>query len=339
MKTLLVMGTRPEIIKLYPVYKELKRRDCGVRVYFTNQNFETSLSSLIFKDFPYEKADLIFHTQSPNTVIKEIGGVINSFQPDFVLVLGDTWSTLYGTLAAQHTGCRLGHIEAGLRSYDERMIEEKVRVMVDSVADLLFVPTQLAKQNLQEELGRESYLVGNTIYDLLVGQEKKKPKGYILLTLHRPETVDDPQAFKGALEGVTMVSRHFNLEIKFLVHPRTQDRMQKLFGLKTRFETPIGYLEFIEMLKEASLVMTDSGGIQEEAAILKIPCVTLRRSTERVETVLAGLNIVAGYKPKSIFELTQAILQGFATGAYDPSPLYGDSKAGEKIVTHLLEAL
>ena len=319
MKVLFVFGTRPEIIKCYPVYQELKLKKHEVCLYYTNQNFDPTLSDLIFKEYPY---DLLDYTRDQKKI-------------DYVLVQGDTWSVLEGALIAGKLKVKLGHIEAGIRSYDQRMIEEHIRIMVDGYSDFHFVPTEIAKNNIRAELGVKSYLVGNTIYDLMKDEKRGKPK-FITVTLHRPETVDVRETLKNTLDGITLVSSYYNLPIKFFVHPRTKDKL-KTFGISPSFSAidPVERSEFMECMKNSRLVITDSGGVQEEAAILKIPCVTARISTERPETIEARLNILGGNVVGSIFDASRLIVTEVERGNFSSKPLYGDGHAGKNIVNIL----
>lgn len=343
MKLFFVIGTRPEIIKMYPVYKEAIKRSHKVKVFFTKQNYDKFLSTLIFKDFDYDEKDLIFyHTSFLNGLVKTICKEIKEFKADCVLVQGDTWSTLYGAVAAMGCRVKLGHVEAGIRSFDQKMIEEKIRIVVDNIADFLFVPTMTAYENIYKEIDGRPYLTGNTVYDLLLNLKRLKPKGYILVTLHRPETVDIPKNFINVLKGITKITDVLKIPARFLVHPRAEDKLD-IFNIKFRKgikkEKPVGYKDFIKLLQEANLVITDSGGLQEEAAILKVPCLTTRNSTERPETITANLNILTGYNPNNIFVSMIEILQTFAKKSYNQDNLYGEGNAGKKIISILEEVL
>jgi len=316
MKVLFVFGTRPEIIKCYSTYRALKKRGHEAKVYFTKQHFEKDL--LVWQDFKYDVADI----------------VKNYIPADVVLVQGDTWSCMEGAIFARRMNIPLGHIEAGIRSFDKRMVEEHIRSMVDFSADFLFAPTKIAQDNLKKELKRESYLVGNPIYDLLKGQKKKKGY-YILVTIHRPETVDNAIVFEETIYGIDWISRWLDLPVKFPVHPRTISQLiyYGIYpGKNIELIRSLPYKTFIEAIKNARLVITDSGGVQEEASILKVPCLTVRKSTERPETVEAKHNIVCGNSPGGMLLGANKILSIFDNKEYDNVQLYGNGKAGEKIV-------
>ena len=323
MKVVFVFGTRPEIIKCHSTYLELKQRGHEVSIYWTNQNFDPTLSDVIFHEFKYELDDFTRDNE----------------HADYFLVQGDTWSVLEGAMMGKSKKTRLGHIEAGIRSYDERMIEEKIRVLVDRFSDFHFAPTQIAVKNIKKELGVSAHLTGNTVYDVMLDEVRGEPK-YITVTLHRPETVDHKHTLKGTLDGITMVSSYYNLPIKFFCHPRTQDRMKAL-GVQPSFKVhpSISRKQFLEIMKQSRLVITDSGGVQEESAILHVPCVTARISTERPETVDAGLNAIGGNSLGSIFDAARKIVRRVESGEYDKTPLYGDGTAGKKIVDVLEESL
>lgn len=315
MKALFVFGTRPEIIKCYTTYRALKKRKHMAMVYFTKQHFDKDL--LVWDDFKYDKMDLV-----------------PGYQPcDVVIVQGDTWSCMEGSIFARRLNIPLAHIEAGIRSFDMRMVEEHIRKLVDFAADYLFSPTKIAEDNLHRELRRDSFMVGNPIYDLLKGQKKKKGV-YVLVTLHRPETVDDGMTLADTLEGIDVIARWFNLPVKFMVHPRTVDKIIH-YGIypSDRIEMirPMPYKYFIEAVKNARLVITDSGGVQEEASILKVPCLTARKSTERPETVKAKHNIICGNNPHTMLVAANDILSTFDSKLYQSIQLYGDGHAGDKI--------
>lgn len=321
MKVTMVFGTRPEIIKCHSTYKALKNRLHEVCVYWTNQNFDPTLSDIIFDEFPYDTEDMTRGRDGS----------------DVVLVQGDTWSVLEGALIAGELKVPLGHIEAGIRSYDQRMVEERIRVLVDRYSKFHFAPTQIAVNNLKKELGVKADLVGNTIADLMVNESSEKPE-HITVTLHRPETVDNQKTLKETIDGITLVSSYYRVPVRFFCHPRTQDRI-KSFGMSVEFEPSVGREEFLGYLKNSLLIITDSGGVQEEAAILRIPCVTARISTERPETLEAGLNVLGGNTMGGIFDAARVIINNFKNGDFSDKPLYGDGHAGEKIVKILEERL
>ena len=324
MKVVLVFGTRPEIIKLHPVYRELKGRNHETKVIYTKQNYTKELSEDIFSEFKYDNRDFLDN---------------RDFDANYVLVQGDTWSTLEGALIAGDNEVRLGHVEAGIRSYDHRMIEEKIRTLVDKYSSFHFAPTEQAVKNIEEEIGVIPFLVGNTIADIMGGEKKGDPE-FITVTLHRPETVDDKETLVQTLMGVDLVRSYYDLPLKFFVHPRTTSKMKE-FGVEFEMPVmpPVKRSRFMDILKRSRLVITDSGGVQEEAAILKVPCVTARISTERLETVNSGLNIIAGNTVRGIFDSAKKIVASVERDDYIDRPLYGDGNASSLIVDILEEYL
>ena len=340
MNILIVFGTRPEIIKLYPVYKELLEKEHEVACFYTGQHSVKCLKDDIFDDFDYK--DVTFYDKSLNTLFRDLTNFIKKRKIDCVLIQGDTWSCLYGALAAKECGVKSGHVEAGLRSFDETMIEEKIRIMVDSISDFLFAPTEIAKENIKKQLNINPFMVGNTIADILKGQRRWRPKGYILATLHRPETVDNADNFNNALWGLSEVGTLYDWPVYFYAHPRSLDKMKTL-GIricrKIHIKEAVGYQKFMQLVKEANLIATDSGGLQEEAAILEVPCITLRTSTERPETVMVKKNILCGHSPDKIVEAAKSILKIYENEEYGDKNLYGTGIAGRRIVAVLEKKL
>jgi len=270
-----------------------------------------------------------------------------------VLVEGDTNTVLAGALAAVKVGVPVGHVEAGLRSFDRRMPEEVNRVVADHISHLLFAPTEKARENLLREGvgGEKVYVTGNTIVDAVYENlELAKRSGgnnaveglgvdgdYFLVTVHRQENVDDPRRFKGILDGLNLVQEYFGLPVIYPIHPRSRRRMRE-YGLDAGgivLIEPLDYLSFLLLESRARLVFTDSGGVQEEACILKVPCVTLRDNTERPETIEVGANTLAGAEPKKILEKAKLMIDRDRSW----SNPFGDGKAAERIVDIVGEAL
>lgn len=295
MKVLLYFGTRPEIIKMYPVYKALIDKGHIPLVYFTKQHYSSELSELIFKDFKYNKKHFI------NKPVKA----------DAVLVQGDTWSALKGALFASKNNLPLGHVEAGIRSGDDRMVEEHIRIAIDEVSDFLFAPTTIAVANLKGF--KNVYLTGNTVFDNLLDR-----KNYIVVTLHRPENVDNSTALEEIINGITMIAHHYQKDIRFYCHPRT---IAKVDG-RLPISKPISYQQMIKEVEGAFMVITDSGGLQEESHLLRVPCITVRLSTERPET-LSFYNVLGFNDSEKIMDAAQTVIH---------DEIYGDGHAGQKIV-------
>ncbi len=357
MKVCVVLGTRPEIIKMSPVIRELERRKIDYFVIHTGQHYSYNMDRIFFEDLELPEPDYKldvgekYHTHGSQTgeMIKGIEGILMKENPDVVLVEGDTNSVLAGGLAAVKLHIPMGHVEAGLRSFDRRMPEEINRIVVDHISDYLFAPTGVAKENLLNEGIPEEkiYVTGNTIVDavyqnLEIAKRKSKildkfslRRGeYVVITFHRAENVDDPERLKKLVDMLNMLE----YPAIFPMHPHTKKRIEEN-GLEINnpnliVTEPIGYLDFLLLLANAKLVLTDSGGIQEESNILHIPCLTLRDNTERPETVVAGSNIVVGTNSQNIIKKLHQIL-------YDPMKytkmrnvpvVFGDGKTAERMV-------
>jgi UDP-N-acetylglucosamine 2-epimerase (non-hydrolysing) len=252
-----------------------------------------------------------------------------------VLAQGDTTTVAAAAFAARKTGCAFGHVEAGLRAFSRELPEEEHRICADALADLLFAPTRIAQENLvREHVNGSIVLTGNTVLDALLSHPPSPPRARegVLVTLHRQETVDDPVKFAAALGALGVLARHHLVE--WPMHPRAQAKLAE-HGLNmppsVRTEAPLGHTEFLDRLVRAELVVTDSGGVQEEAAILGTPCVAVRACTERPETLTAGVGILAGVDKAGILSAAEEILRNWESYARPVPHLYGDGRAGEKI--------
>jgi len=295
-----IVGNRPEIIKLSLLMERLQGDN--ITFVYTGQHFSYEMKDQFLDWFGVRfDHDLRCQTSDIVQLRNSIVDLLTSKRPKYVVVYGDTNSTVAGALAAKHTGCKLIHLEAGLRSFDHQMIEERNRVLVDSLSDYLLAPTLLNHTFLRYE-GRQDgvYVSGNMIVDVckkysqIIDQtqlhlSKPLPNEYILLTVHRAETVDNPVVLSIILSELSKL----NYEIIFPIHPRTHSSILR-YSLpvprNVRLIPPQGYPEFLTLIKKSILVMTDSGGVQEEAVIMRKPCVTLRDSTERQETLLVKAN-------------------------------------------------
>jgi UDP-N-acetylglucosamine 2-epimerase (non-hydrolysing) len=284
------------------------------------------------------------HGQQTAKMLAGIEGILTEEKPDIVYVQGDTNTVLAGALAASKLHIKIGHIEAGLRSFDRSMPEEINRVLTDHISDLLFAPTDASKVLLIREglPGDRIFVTGNTIVDavfenLKLANRKSllklsiSPKGYLLSTLHRQENVDNRGRLGEIFKGLGLVSAETGLPVILPVHPRTK-KMIGAFDIDIprgiRLIDPMGFLEFLEAESNAKLVLTDSGGVQEECCILGVPCVTLRENTERPETVRAGANVIAGYRSMDILESAKKMAR---EGQKWLNP-FGDGTAGRKII-------
>jgi len=352
MRFSIVLGTRPEIVKMSPIVRELQRRALDFDLVHTGQHYSFDMDRVFFRDLelpePAINLEVGSGTHGAQTG-KMLAGLERYFQesrPDIVLVQGDTNTVLAGALAAVKLGITVGHVEAGLRSFDRTMPEEINRVMADHVSDLLFAPTEVSARNLRAEGLPEGriFVTGNTIVDAVrenleiaagKGDALKalglRKCGYILTTLHRQENVDSRERLANVLIGLERVGRETGLEIIWPMHPRAKKNLET-FGLalpgNVRAITPLGFLEFLQVEGGAALALTDSGGVQEESCIMGVPCVTLRDNTERPETVDVGANVVVGTEPSRMLEGVRSMLIG--KGGWH-CPL-GESGAGGRIV-------
>ena len=319
-KILFVLGTRPEIIKLSPLIKESVKKKIQVTIVNTGQHFSKNMHNEFLK-FLKIKPDYNLKTNNKNTnkkyfvhnTILKLKQIYKIENPNFIINQGDTNTVLASALAYKQVKkiikSKLVHIEAGIRSFDKKMIEEKNRIIADRLSDYLFAPTYIAKKNILNENPQKKniYVVGNTIVDVLKYTQKKikhfKEKKYFFLTLHRPELVDKIGLLKKVLHSIINIAQHYKVKIIFSVHPRTRDKLKKI-KIKDhnilKIISPCNYKKSIIYQICSKLVMTDSGGIQEEACILNKPCVTIRKNTERPETIKIKSNVLSGFASKDI---------------------------------------
>jgi UDP-N-acetylglucosamine 2-epimerase (non-hydrolysing) len=354
MKIAIVLGTRPEIIKMSPVIRELERRNTNFFILHTGQHYSYNMDKVFFDQLklPQPKYNLKVgsgsHAEETGKILIGIEQVLKAEKPDVTLVEGDTNSVLAGALAAVKLHIQVGHVEAGLRSYDRNMPEEINRILADHCSDFLFAPTEKAKLILLGEGIPEEkiFVTGNTIVDAIyqnleIAKEKGNtlsslhlnPREYFLVTLHRQENVDNRARFAAILEALYRVATEFEVPIIYPIHPRSRKMMVE-FNLNVRGITliePVDFLGFLQLASNARLILTDSGGVQEEACILNVPCVTLRDNTERPETIEVGANILAGSSPDRILECSKVTLER-ENNWENP---FGDGKAGRRIVTIL----
>jgi len=353
LKTAFVLGTRPEIIKLSPIIRVYVRRNLPFCIIHTNQHYSPEMDSVFFEqlELPAPQINLGVgsgsHGEQLGRMLPALETALTELNPETVVVQGDTNSVLAGALIAQRMHLKVAHVEAGLRSRDKRMPEEYNRILTDHLSNLLFAPTPAARDILLAEGFEDAciHVTGNTVVDAVMqagqiagdrqeGTEGHTAGSYILVTLHRPENVDNAGTFQSILDGIDSAAREHGLRVIFPVHPRTSACLKR-FGMKLpeSFSNPgaVGYLRFIGLLRSAALVITDSGGVQEEACILRVPCVTARISTERPETVTAGANCVAGVEAGGI-RLAAGRMIGVARDWVNP---LGDGRAGERIASIL----
>jgi UDP-N-acetylglucosamine 2-epimerase (non-hydrolysing) len=360
MKIGIVLGTRPEILKLAPLIFELEQRKINYFVIHTGQHYSENMDSIFWKMLeippPKYKIEVRERTHARQTaeMLRLIDEIFNEEQPDWVVVQGDTNSTMAGALAAsKHKNIRIAHLEAGLRSFDRTMPEEINRVIVDHIADLLLAPTIDAMANLTNEgipMSRKAN-VGNTVEDLLMRQlphaQKKsrilkklnmKSKKYVLLTAHRQENTESLDRLSEILNTIFQSASENSLDVIFPIHPRTRNILEQArFKVPTNVQLiePVGYSDFLILQKEARLVATDSGGVQEETCILGVPCITLRENTERPETIRIGSNRLVGVNPGRIASgFNEQLVAANCLQSWT-SP-YGGGKASERTVDLLI---
>jgi UDP-N-acetylglucosamine 2-epimerase (non-hydrolysing) len=348
---LIVIGTRPEIIKMSPVIRECSNQGLDYSVVHTGQHYSYEMDRIFFEQLdlslPEYNLDVGSGTHGAQTaaILAGIENILQQHPPGIVLVQGDTNTVCAGALAAVKLHIPVGHVEAGLRSYDRSMPEEINRIIADHVSDQLFAPTEISRQNLlREGIEAEKITVtGNTVVDAVqqnirIAQHKVhpledfclEPRQYFLVTAHRVENVDDPVRLAEILTGLKKLSEHFELPVIFPMHPRTQ-KMVREFALSTegiRVIDPVGYLEFLLLESMAALILTDSGGVQEESCILSVPCVTLRENTERPETIDVGSNMLAGTNAEKILAAAERMIDIPRTW----SNPFGDGDASHRII-------
>jgi UDP-N-acetylglucosamine 2-epimerase (non-hydrolysing) len=352
-RILSVVGTRPNFMKIAPIARRLTPRDdVAHRLVHTGQHYDDTMSRVFFEELGLPKPDVYLdvgsgsHTRQTARVLTELEPVLLEFQPDVVLVPGDVNSTLAAALAAKQLGLRVGHIEAGLRSFDRTMPEELNRVLTDQMSDLLFIHSPEARQHLLAERRPPDSIheVGNTMIDTLVGLRQAiddrgapqafglAPRSYVLVTLHRPALVDG-SLLRVAMEALGRLAESF--EVVFPVHPRTRARIAALGGQarehpRLRLLEPLGYLDFLGLTRSAAGVLTDSGGVQEETTFLRVPCFTLRDNTERPITLTAGTNTLLGLDPARIADIPQLLSSNDTRLTQVPSTW--DGCAAERII-------
>lgn len=355
MHVLHVVGARPNFMKAAPVLAAFEKRD-GVRqtLVHTGQHYDANMSDVFFEQLGLPRPDVSLgvgsgsHARQTAKIMTAFEDTLLNDRPDIVLVYGDVNSTVAATLVSTKMGIRVGHVEAGLRSFDRGMPEELNRLVTDQLADLLLTPSADGDENLMREgvAPEKIHRVGNvmidTVHRLLPRAVAPAVDGldepYALVTLHRPSNVDDRRVLANIVETLTAISRE--CRIVFPVHPRTRNRLQE-FGLTlpendANFVVlePLGYLECLALQAQATMVLTDSGGIQEETTYLGVPCITLRENTERPITVDVGTNTLVGTDMDALTRAVHLILSGKAEAGRVPE--LWDGSAGERIADVVL---
>ena len=367
MKIAFIFGTRPEIIKVAPVIRECINRGIDFITIHSGQHYSYELDKIFFEELRLPPSDYNLNIKSTapfkqgehtGRMLIEVENIILEEKPDVLLVHGDTNTALAGALISRKISTTknntrrfvyVGHIEAGLRSYDPLMTEEINRVICDHLSDFLFCPTLIAMNNaLKEGINKEKiFLTGNTFVDLvyqnleiakqrtdILKKTELKEKEYVLVTAHRQENVDVEEKLTDIIKGLELVYNHFGLPLVYPMHPRTKKIIEK-FGISIpdgiKVIPPLSFLDFLQLESKAKLILTDSGGVQEESCILNVPCVTLRDNTERPETIEIGSNVLAGTNPVNI--LSASIKMINKERNWD-NP-FGDGKTSERILNIL----
>mgnify|MGYP000044062627 CR=1 FL=1 len=358
-----IVGTRPNMMKIAPIMEEMSKDGSFQPVLVhTGQHYDENMSEVFFRQLGIPEPDYNLdvgsgtHTYQTAQVMLALEPLLEELKPNCVLVVGDVNSTLAAALVAAKMLIPVAHVEAGLRSFDRTMPEEINRTLTDHISDFLFTTEESGNENLlREGVSQEKiFFVGDVMIDTLLRHKEAaralnmperlglSPKGYALLTLHRPSNVDRREALSGVVEALLQVQKL--LPIVFPVHPRTRKRLEEfdlweeLSGLPGMVLTePLGYLEFLGLMQDARVVLTDSGGIQEETTILRVPCLTLRDNTERPVTLTQGTNRLVGNRPGDIVRAVQEVLGcGVQIGRL---PDLWDGRAAERIVCILRKRL
>jgi UDP-N-acetylglucosamine 2-epimerase (non-hydrolysing) len=361
-RVLLIAGARPNFMKVAPIYAEMKRRsgDFAPKIVHTGQHYDAAMSDAFFSDLGMPKPDIHLgvgsasHAVQTAKIMIEFEPVALKERPDWVLVVGDVNSTIACALVCAKLGIKVAHVEAGLRSRDRSMPEEINRILTDSISDLLFTTSQDADENLKHEgvPSEKVRFVGNIMIDSLLDHLKLAETSrvretlcvnagdYGVVTLHRPSNVDDKDSLAGILDALIEVSK--TLPIIFPVHPRTRAKIDE-FGFNERIDNsglrliePLGYLDFMRLYSGARLVLTDSGGLQEETTVLGISCLTLRQNTERPITIEMGTNQLVGTDPAKIREAAFSILDKPETNANKNIPPLWDGRTAGRICKELM---
>jgi UDP-N-acetylglucosamine 2-epimerase (non-hydrolysing) len=355
-RLLLVVGARPNFVKIAPIVRELKHwpDHFAWRLIHTGQHYDAAMSDVFFRQLGIPRPDLDLgvgsgsHAQQTAAIMTAFEPIVLEWQPDMVLVVGDVNSTIACALVAAKLGTRIAHVEAGLRSFDRAMPEEINRVLTDQLSDLLFTTEESAHDNLLREgiAPDRIHFVGNVMIDTLLehrdhARSLNIPQrygltrgGYAVLTLHRPSNVDDTETLLRLLTALDEIAAE--VPIVFPVHPRTRTALARsprasalLAGKRFRLLDPLGYVEFLGLMADSRLVLTDSGGVQEETTMLGVPCLTLRDTTERPVTISHGTNQVVGTDPDRILEAWRNMRNGDTSARI---PALWDGEAARRIV-------
>lgn len=361
MKIVSVVGARPNFMKIAPIIRAVaSQRSMEHLLVHTGQHYDEKMSKSFFKDLGIPKPDVNLevgsgsHARQTAEIMMRFEPVLLKYKPDLMIVVGDVNSTLACSVVASKLRVAVAHVEAGLRSLDRDMPEEINRLVTDAITDIFFTTSPDADQNLIKEgiAKNRIFFVGNVMIDTLMHNLTKasqshilqnldlKPRRYALLTMHRPSNVDDPKILKRLASALTTINQ--DIPVVFPMHPRTRHNLKNpaLKNLSDQLShlkliEPLGYLDFLSLMKNAKFVLTDSGGIQEETTVLGIPCLTLRENTERPITITQGTNVLVGSDPKKILSEAKKIFAGrYKKGR---RPKYWDGKSAQRIVETLVK--
>jgi len=361
-KIICACGARPNFIKMASLMRAFKLND-SIETFLvhTGQHYDKKMSHLFFEELNIPRPDVNLevgsgsHAVQTAEIMKRFEPVVLDFKPDYVLVVGDVNSTIACGLVAVKLGVKLIHVEAGLRSFDRTMPEEINRIVTDSISSLLFVTEQSGIENLKNE-GINSdkiHLVGNVMIDTLLANREKsqgsaileqlhlEKKKFVVVTLHRPSNVDSPDSFEKILAAFEVMEK--DIKLIFPIHPRTRNNLEGTY-LNDRVKMmrnlillePVGYLDFLKLMSHSALVITDSGGIQEETTILGIPCMTLRENTERPVTIAEGTNQLVKLTTENILSAYRE-LKARSFSVSGRIPRYWDGKAAERILEIIMK--
>ncbi|MBN2590384.1 MAG: UDP-N-acetylglucosamine 2-epimerase (non-hydrolyzing) [Sedimentisphaerales bacterium] len=362
-KIINIVGARPNFMKIAPIMRAFNSSGkIDPILVHTGQHYDEKMSDLFFRQLNIPEPDINLeigsssHAVQTANIMKAFEPILLEHKPDAVLVVGDVNSTIACGIVAVKLGIKLIHVEAGLRSFDRTMPEEINRILTDCISDMLFCTEQSGVDNLiKEGISKEKiFLVGNVMIDTLLSNKAKADESDILdkldlngkdfaaLTLHRPSNVDDPVVFGGIADALEVIQK--DMPVIFPIHPRTLRNLQS-FNFESRFKQmpnlkliePLGYLDFLKITSSARIVLTDSGGIQEETTILKVPCLTLRENTERPVTVQSGSNKIVGTNPENIIQAYREVMNSNTRDTQIP-PLW-DGKAAERIAETIIEKI
>ena len=361
-KIITIVGTRPNFIKITQLQESFKRYSnvFEYKLLHTGQHFDENMSKIFFEQLHISEPDFYLNVDNKGSKMElstrmetALYDTFKSYKPDLVMVVGDVNSTYAAARAAYLCGIKVAHIESGLRSFDRAMPEEINRLLTDEIADILFVTEESGLINLGREgkSNKHIFFVGNTMIDSLVAFDKNireskildnlglKRKQFILSTMHRPSNVDTEEGLQNVFEIMSSIVQRFDVVLP--IHPRTKknfekfDLMNKLKALKgMHLIDPLGYLDFQKLILDALLIVTDSGGIQEEATYQRVPCLTLRKSTERPVTIKLGTNSLVAINPAAVIDAVDEIADGTFRELSSIPPLW-DGKSTDRIVDHL----